>query len=122
SADAGDGGGELPGIAGGAQPPDATTTPAPEARDDMTTGYGVAATGDEVPDTGASPAPMAPKTAAEMDLQNGSGLDSAPDMQNSGGGFDELLAAEIGLGIALGLVLVAGAGMTFVSRSRGRRV
>ncbi|MFQ5474018.1 MAG: anti-sigma factor family protein, partial [Dehalococcoidia bacterium] len=32
SADAGDEGGELQGLAGGAQPPDATTTPAPEAR------------------------------------------------------------------------------------------
>lgn len=90
-------GGESEGFDGGAQPPDAAATPAPmapEAGDEITNNYSSTTDGDEV---------LAPLPESDSD-------------------FDELLAAEIGLGIALGVVLAAGAGVTFASRSRGRRV
>ncbi|MCH8816038.1 MAG: hypothetical protein IH957_13295, partial [Chloroflexi bacterium] len=98
---------ELDGVAqsAGATAPDAT--PAPEAADEVT----------------ASNLTLSGGEVQEPAAESGSDVDEvlAP-VAESGGDFDELLAAEIGLGIALGIVVVAGAGMTLASRSRGRRV
>jgi hypothetical protein len=87
-------------------------------------GVGGSDSGAQAPNAEATTVPEAPDANDEVEMFSAtSDQDEALEpLPESGGDFDELLAVEIGLGIALGVIVAAGAGMTFASRSRGRRL
>ena len=87
-------------------------------------GAGEADDGAQALNAEATTAPEAPAANDEVEMFSATsdGDEELEPLPESGSDFDGLLAAEIGLGIALGVVVAAGAGMMFASRSRGRRL
>ena len=87
-------------------------------------GFGGADDGAQRQSADATTKPEAPVASDELEMFSATsdGDEALEPLPESGSDFDELLAVEVGLGVALGVVVAAGAGMMFASRSRGRRL
>ena len=86
-------------------------TTAPQAASDRSTEYAVPT------DSAAAPSAEGAQTPAGSDTGTPSKTSEAqPATDTDGGGFDALTAAEIALGVTLGLLVVGGLALTFTGR------